>query len=59
MGLGNRLDPWTWELDVDNFGNLCPTLTDHRVRYAFSGTDAVIHISEEMPIPERQLPQAM
>ena len=27
--------------------------------YAFSGTDAVIHIAEEMRDPERRLPQAM
>ena len=27
--------------------------------YAFSGTDAVIHIAEEMMDPERRLPQAM
>lgn len=27
--------------------------------YAFSGTDAVIHIAEEMNDPERRLPQAM
>ena len=27
--------------------------------YAFSGTDAVIHIAEEMKDPERKLPQAM
>ena len=27
--------------------------------YAFSGTDAVIHIAEEMKDPERRLPQAM
>ena len=27
--------------------------------YAFSGTDAVIHIGEEMKDPERRLPQAM
>ena len=35
------------------------TLADFETRYAFGGTDAVIHIAEEMDHPERRVPQAM
>ena len=32
---------------------------DHNSRYTFAGTDAVIHIAEEMSSPERKLPLVM
>ncbi|MCJ1261050.1 hypothetical protein MMC22_000914 [Lobaria immixta] len=34
-------------------------MSDLEIRYTFGGTDAVIHIAEEMRNPERKIPQAM
>lgn len=34
-------------------------MSDLVIRYTFGGTDAVIHIAEEMNNPERKVPQAM
>ena len=36
-----------------------PSMSDLEIRYTFGGTDAVIHIAEEMSDPERKIPQAM
>lgn len=35
------------------------SMSDLDIRYTYGGTDAVIHIAEEMNNPERKISQAM
>lgn len=60
MGASHGMDDGCRECHVKTSEHIqLSSMSDVDFRYTFVGTDAVIHIAEEMKNPERKIPQAM